>query len=83
MSEFQEFPKCLYEDGDTSKAFVIVMNEDEEAEKTDAGFAPAKPPEDLVADDIESLTAEAEALGIKVDARWKVKRLKEEIAKAS
>lgn len=33
-------------------------------------------------DDIDSLSADAEALGIKIDKRWKEAKLREEIAKA-
>jgi hypothetical protein len=86
MTEFQEFPKCLYMDGDTAKAHVIVMNAGEEEEKAADGYAPAKPPADAdeqSGDTLADLTVQAVALGIEVDARWKEKRLKAEIAKAS
>jgi hypothetical protein len=85
MTEFQEFPKCLYLDGDTAKAHAIVMNADEEEVKAAEGYMPAKAPSELEEEQEETLadlTAQAVALGIEVDARWKEKRLKAEIAKA-
>lgn len=44
MSDFQEFPKCLYLDGDVSKAHAIVMDADAEAERVAEGYMPAKEP---------------------------------------
>ena len=44
MSDFQEFPKCLYLDGDVLKEHVIVMDADAEAERAAEGYTPAKEP---------------------------------------
>jgi len=87
MTEFQEFPKCIYVDGDPTKAYAVVMNADEEEAKAADGYMPAKTPDELSeetqGETLADLTAQAVALGIEVDARWKEKRLKAEIAKAS
>jgi hypothetical protein len=87
MTEFQEFPKCIYLDGDPAKAYAVVMSADEEETKAAEGYAPAKTPDELSeeaqGETLEDLTTKAVALGIEVDARWKEKRLKAEIAKAS
>lgn len=61
-----DFVKALIDSGDLRRA--------------DAGEAEVDEGEDD--DDIEVLRAEAEALDIKVDKRWKEDRLREEIAKA-
>lgn len=42
MTDFQEFPKCLYLDGDVSKEHAIVMDANGEAERAAEGFMPAK-----------------------------------------
>ena len=48
--------------------------------------APAEPPDEQPADDVpehDALVAQAEALGINVDGRWRSARLKAEIAKVT
>ena len=77
---FQEFPKAIYSKGDTTLEAVIVFDAAQEAAKFEEGFEPAK--EQIQADTAVTLRAKAEALGIKVDARWGEKRLADEIAKA-
>ena len=77
---FQEFPKAIYPNGNALLPCVIVFDAAEEAEKLKDGYEPGKPQK--AADDVDSLRAKAEALGIKIDARWGEKRLAEEIAKA-
>lgn len=76
----QEFPKILYLGGALDAITAIVHDEEQEAEARANGFASLgeAEPEDYV----EALRAEAEALGVKVDKRWKAERLAEEIAKA-
>jgi hypothetical protein len=70
---FQEYPKWMHAEGKES-----FLAENAEAESLYLG----KP---IVVEStvgIEDLTAAAIELGIKVDARWGVKRLQEEILKA-
>lgn len=74
----QEFPKCLYQNGDAAAEFTIVADDAQEAAARDAGFAMVGEG----ADDPADLLAEAEALGIKVDKRWGADRLAAEIQKA-
>lgn len=78
---FQEFPKAIYLNGNVQLACVVVFDKAEEAAKLKDGYEPGKSQEAI--DDTEALKSQAEALGIKVDARWGVKRLSEEITKAS
>ncbi|WP_455154172.1 hypothetical protein [Cupriavidus campinensis] len=76
----QEFPKALYPNGDATANVRIVLDDDGEAQARLEGFDDVhEQPEEL---DAEALMAEAEGLGIKVDKRWSVKRLSEEVAKA-
>lgn len=74
----QEFPKCLYQGGDVSAEFAIAHDAEQEAIARESGFAMAGEGVEKPGD----MSAEAEALGIKVDKRWSDKRLAEEIAKA-
>ncbi|NSX16933.1 hypothetical protein HTY52_22840 [Cupriavidus taiwanensis] len=74
----QEFPKCLYQGGDVSAEFAIAHDPEQEAIARQAGFAMAGEGGEKTSD----MVAEAEALGVKVDKRWKAERLAEEIAKA-
>ncbi|WP_017903597.1 hypothetical protein [Pseudomonas asplenii] len=63
-----DFVKALLDIGDLRRVGADELNDDESEEG---------------GDDIEVLRAEAEALGIKVDKRWKEAKLREEIAKVS
>lgn len=78
-----QFPKWKYAaDGRT-----LIVDDAESEEALGDGWydTPADIPDPDAEDDaadLDALRAEAEALGIKVDARWKEKRLQEEIAKA-
>ena len=44
---------------------------------------PVKEPEEIMRDYIDSLRAEAERLGVSVDGRWGVTRLRHEIDQAT
>lgn len=88
-----EYPKMLYKGGDIAAETLIVDGPAAEKDAEKEGFirlwagaikAPRKPWEDAPAEvaqeaDIESLRAEAEAKGVKVDRRWKEDRLRAEI----
>ena len=78
----QEFPKCLYLDGKLDTQIAIVHDEDQEAEARANGFSSLGETDEANEPDLETLRAEAEELGIKVDKRWKIERLTEEIAAA-
>lgn len=79
----QEFPKALYPSGDASAPVRIVADAEGETAARAEGFDDVREqPEPAAELDAEALMAEAEELGIKVDKRWSVKRLAEEIAKA-
>lgn len=41
MEDFQEFPKCLYLNGDVLAEYVVVADAEEEAAKTELGYVPA------------------------------------------
>lgn len=73
----QEFPKCLYLGADVEGEYVVVFDENEEAEARVKGYAMLSEAED----EPEAMVAEAESLGIKVDKRWGAERLAAEIAK--
>lgn len=77
----QEFPKCLYLDGKLDTQIAIVNDEEQEAVARANGFFPLGEAEEDEPD-LDTLRAEAEELGVKVDKRWKAERLTEEIAKA-
>ena len=74
----QEFPKCLYLGADVEAEYVVVADEDQEAEARGNGFAMLSEAADEPAD----LVSEALSLGIKIDKRWGADRLATEIAKA-
>ncbi len=78
---FQEYPKALYKGGDESAPWVICDDADEEAAYRADGFAVVGEEAHQVSHR-DALTAEAEALGIKVDKRWGDDRLASEVAKA-
>ncbi|MHA6160976.1 hypothetical protein ACX3X6_08740 [Pseudomonas sichuanensis] len=62
-----DFVKALLKNGDLRRVGADEREADDDEEE---------------GDDIDSLRADAEALGIKVDKRWKEAKLREEIAKA-
>lgn len=74
----KEYPKILYMGAALDGLTAIVHDEEQEAEARSNGFASLGESEA----DIDALRAEAEALGVKVDKRWKAERLADEIAKA-
>lgn len=75
-----EFPKWLHHPKQEHPS-VIVRDEEEEAEVL-AKWHVAKDDAKLVVDNIrDNLLKRAEALGIKVDARWSDKRLQSEVEK--
>lgn len=76
----QEFPKALYPNGDAGAQVRIVIDAESEASARADGFDDVREQEATA--DVDAMMAEADALGIKVDKRWSVKRLAEEIAKA-
>jgi len=84
MQEFQEFPKVIYKGGDVLKEAIVVLDAGQELLSLEAGFEPAKAQDEAQdkASEKELLITEAEAKGIQVDARWGIKRLQDEIAKA-
>jgi hypothetical protein len=84
MQEFQEFPKVIYKGGDVLKEAIVVLDAGQEALSLEAGFEPATAQYDAhdKANEKELLIAQAEEKGIQVDARWGIKRLQDEIAKA-
>lgn len=77
----QEFPKCLYLDGKLDTQIAIVNDEEQEAVARANGFFPLGEAEQDEPD-LDTLRAEAEELGVKVDKRWKAERLTAEIAAA-
>ena len=88
---FQEYPKSLYLRGwDDLSAHVIVQDGAAETEARKAGYRmltdpPALAP-DTDGDGAESkaeLLAEADRLGVTVDRRWGVARLREALAEAA
>jgi len=76
----QEFPKCLYLNGDVEDEFKIVFSPEEEEAMRFDGYADAGAPKP--SDEVISLEEQAAALGVKVDKRWGVERLTAEIEKA-
>lgn len=82
-NSMQEFPKALYPNGDAAAAVRIVVDAEAEAAARDEGFDDVREQAGAPAElDAEALMTEAEELGVKVDKRWSVKRLAEEVAKA-
>jgi hypothetical protein len=82
---FHEYPKALYLRGwDDLSASVTVQDASGEADARAAGYrmlsepepAAAAPVVETAADDREALLARAEALGVDVDKRWGVARLR-------
>jgi hypothetical protein len=82
MSDFQEYPKCLYLNGDVNVA-VVVFDADEEAEKHEEGYETTASAADASSsEDKDALIAKAKELGIKATKNWGVEKLEEAIAEA-
>lgn len=75
----QEYPKWVHHVDGRSK---IVNDADEEASLGE-GWGKVAEKAQSIESELDSLIAQAESLGIKIDNRWGVKRLREEIEKAS
>jgi hypothetical protein len=73
--EFQEYPKHVYPNG-PDKPYVEVRSEAEEAEAMGSGSVVREEEEQ------ERLVQVATIKGVKIDKRWGVKRLRDEIKAA-
>lgn len=85
---FHEYPKSLYLRGwDDLSAHVIVADAEAEAEARKAGYRMLSDvPGDADGDGVatkDELLAEAERLGVAVDKRWGVARLRDALAEAA
>lgn len=64
MSDFQEFPKCLYMGNDILAAYVVVADEDAEFAANEAGYGvdaekkPSKPSDGLTVAEIKAALEE-------------------------
>lgn len=80
MEDNTQYPRWKY----GAEGQSAIVNDADEEEALGEGWydSPADvPAPDAEHADIDALRSEAEALGVKVDKRWKAERLAEEIAK--
>jgi hypothetical protein len=83
MSEFQEFPKVLYFNGELAGNVVVVFDSEEEAAKIEEGYkTEATAADDTQSDDKDALIAKAKELGIPATKNWGVAKLEAAIADA-
>jgi hypothetical protein len=76
-----EYPKALYAGNGWDCEAIVVLDADQEEAARAQGYVSVGESYGG-ANDMESLTAEAESLGVKIDKRWGAERLAAEIAKA-